>query len=109
MAVSITEAATARIRHIRQKEGWEGRWLRLGVRGGGCSGFSYVMDFVDAPEPKDKQFTFGDDVNVCVDTKSYLFLNGVELDFESSLTMQRFVFKNPQAETTCSCGSSFSV
>jgi iron-sulfur cluster assembly accessory protein len=109
MALSVTDAALKRVREIRSREGGDARWLRLGVRGGGCSGFSYVMDFVDAPDDTDKRFTFGDDVNVCVDKKSYLFLNGVELDYEASLTLQRFVFNNPQAETTCSCGSSFSV
>ena len=83
-------------------------WLRLGVRGGGCSGFSYVMDFVQGPEDGDKVFTF-DDVSVCVDKKSYLFINGIELDYESDLIRQQFVFNNPLAKRSCSCGESFSV
>ncbi len=107
MAVELTQAAIDRIGWIKDKENWGERWLRLAVRGGGCSGFSYVVDFVDEPEDKDKHFKFGD-VDVCVDLKSYLFLNGITLDFESDLIHTGFKFINPSAETTCSCGESFS-
>lgn len=108
MAVDLTQAAIDRIDWIKNKENWQDRWLRLAVRGGGCSGFSYIVDFVEAPEEKDKRFLFGEDVNVCVDRKSYLFLNGVTLDFESDLIHTGFKFVNPGAESTCSCGESFS-
>ncbi len=107
MAVELTQAAIDRIAEIKVKEGWTDRWLRLAVRGGGCSGFSYVVDFVDAPQDSDKRYDFGNDVAVCVDKKSYLFLNGITLDYENELIRQGFVFKNPGAESTCSCGESF--
>lgn len=109
MAVTLTPAAIDRVVAIRTKEGWQDRWLKLGVRGGGCSGFSYVMDFVEGPAEKDKTFDFDKSVKVCVDAKSYMFLNGVELDFEQDLISTRFIFRNPHADTTCSCGESFSI
>lgn len=108
MAVTLTEPAIARVRDLTSRRTDEARWLRLGVRGGGCSGFSYVMDFVPAPTPDDKVFEFGD-VRVCVDKKSYLFLNGIELDFKADLIREQFVFNNPIAKRSCSCGESFSV
>ena len=107
MAVSLTDAAKDRVRELVQKNA-AASWLRLGVRGGGCSGFSYVMEFVGEPQDKDKIFEF-DDVKVCVDRKSYLFLNGIELDWESDLIRQQFIFNNPQAKRSCSCGESFTV
>ncbi len=108
MALTLTEYARARVRELTSARGETALWLRLGVRGGGCSGFSYVMDFVQGPEDGDKVFTF-DDVSVCVDKKSYLFINGIELDYESDLIRQQFVFNNPLAKRSCSCGESFSV
>ena len=108
MAVTLTDSARDRVRALRAKRGNDDLWLRLGVRGGGCSGFSYVIDLVDAPEDKDKTFEF-DDVRVCVDRKSYLFINGIELDYEVDLIRQQFVFNNPQAKRSCSCGESFMV
>ena len=108
MALTLTDAARARVRELTTARGNADLWLKLGVRGGGCSGFSYVMDFVEGPGDGDKVFTF-DDVSVCVDRKSYLFINGIELDFESDLIRQQFVFNNPLAKRSCSCGESFSV
>ena len=64
------------------------------------------IDFVDEPQDGDKEFTF-DDVQVCVDKKSYLFINGTELDWEADLIRQQFVFNNPLAKRSCSCGESF--
>ena len=108
MAVNVTEAAKQRIRHLRTLPETAGDWLRIGVRGGGCSGFTYVLNWAATPEEKDKTFEF-EDVRVCVDRKSYLFVNGIELDFEETVLKTGFVFRNPNAETTCSCGSSFGV
>ena len=108
MAVNLTPAAQDRVRELRTQRNQPDLWLRLGVRGGGCSGFSYVIDWVDAPDDKDKTFTF-DDVHVCVDRKSYLFLNGVELDWQADLIRQQFVFNNPLAKRSCSCGESFTI
>ena len=106
MAVTLTDSAVERVRELRVQRNQPNLWLRLGVRGGGCSGFSYVIDFVDEPQDGDKEFTF-DDVQVCVDKKSYLFINGTVLDWEADLIRQQFVFNNPLAKRSCSCGESF--
>lgn len=106
MAIEFTPRAVERSREIAAQKAAE--WLRLGIRSGGCSGFSYFMDFVPAPEPTDKQFEV-DGLKVCVDRKSYLFLNGTEVDFESTLVKTGFVFHNPAAKRSCSCGESFST
>lgn len=109
MAVTMTEAARERVRVLRAAPDVQGEWLRMGVRGGGCSGLSYVLDFVPSPDEKDKVFDLGDGVKVCIDRKSYLFLNGLQIDFEASLAKTGFVFKNPNASSSCSCGESFTI
>lgn len=106
MALELTPAAQDRVRALLAQEG--ASWLRLGIRGGGCSGMSYFMDFVAEPKEKDKTFSFGD-VQVCVDRKSYLFLNGVKVDYQDDLIRTGFVFDNPAAKRSCSCGDSFAV
>lgn len=106
MPIEFTPAATGRGRELLAEKG--AAWIRLGVRSGGCSGFSYFMDFVPIPEATDKQFEF-EGVQVCVDRKSYLFLNGIEVDFQQSLVKNGFVFNNPAAKRSCSCGESFTV
>ena len=106
MAIQFSEAAVHRGKQLATEKGRS--WIRLGIRGGGCSGLSYFMDFVDEPEEKDKQFEF-DGLNVCVDRKSYLYLVGTEVDFEQTLVRNGFVFHNPAAKRTCSCGESFTL
>jgi iron-sulfur cluster assembly protein len=106
MPVQLTSAAVDRGRALVTEKG--AGWMRLGVRSGGCSGMSYFMEFVAAPEATDKQFEF-DGLRVCVDRKSNLFLNGTEIDFETSLVKTGFVFHNPGAKRSCSCGESFTV
>lgn len=108
MAVTLTEAAQQRVRELLAEQDDGATWLRLGIRGGGCSGMSYYIDFVDGPTDKDKVFEFGD-VRVCVDKKSYLFLNGITVDFQVDLIKRAFVFDNPLAKRSCSCGESFTV
>ena len=108
MPITLTDSAQDRVRELVSKRENDETWLRLSVSSGGCSGFSYNMDFVPAPEEGDKIFEFGD-VNVCVDRKSYLFVNGIELDYEADLIRQQFVFNNPMAKRSCSCGESFAV
>ena len=108
MAVEMTEAAVRRAAVLVQEQA-DAKWLRVGIRGGGCSGLSYFLDFVGGPEDKDKIFEFADSVRLCVDRKSYLFLNGVQIDFQEDLLKTGFVFKNPNAASTCSCGDSFSI
>ena len=108
MAVELTEAAKKRVLEqvIEHADGND--WLRLAVRGGGCSGFMYHMEYVNGPGEGDKEFRF-DEVKVCVDRKSYLFLNGIVLDFEETLVKSGFLFNNPSASRSCSCGESFTV
>lgn len=107
MAISMTEPAKQRVAVLSEQH--PGQWLRIGVRGGGCSGLSYFLDWVDLPDEKDKQFDMGPGVRVVVDRKSYLFLNGIEVDFQDSLVKTGFVFNNPHATSSCSCGESFTV
>lgn len=108
MAVQLTESAVQRVAQLKVKNEAPQQWLRIAIRGGGCSGLSYHLDFVDSPDETDKRFMFGD-VNVCVDRKSYLFLNGTEIDWEETVLKTGFVFKNPNATGSCSCGESFSL
>jgi len=110
MAVSMTDAAIKRVRTLCKKRQTPDAVLRVGVRGGGCSGLSYFMDFVDAPEEKDKLFEFGSPaIILAVDRKSYLFLNGTEIDFEQTMMKSGFQFNNPIAGRSCSCGESFTM
>src|SRR5262245_22091934 len=99
MPIQFTTTAVDRGRTLLTEKG--AAWMRLGIRSGGCSGFSYFVDFVAEPDATDKNFEF-DGLKVCVDRKSYLFLNGTEVDFESSLVKQGFVFHNPSAKRSCS-------
>jgi len=109
MAISVTDAAVNRIAELKRKRQTPEHVLRVGIKGGGCSGLSYFIDFVDGPQAKDKTFAFENGVTVAVDRKSYLFLNGTEIDFEDTLVRRGFVFNNPLAQTSCSCGDSFAI
>ena len=107
--VQVTDKAVRRIRTAMAKEGIapaEGG-LRLGVQGGGCSGLSYNIKFDTQPRERDRVYTF-DDVRVFVDPKSFLYLNGMILDYEETLMRQGFNFINPNSKKSCGCGSSFS-
>ncbi len=106
--IQITEKALEKIRAAMVKEGvspTEGG-LRLGVQGGGCSGLSYNVRFDTQPRERDRIFQYGE-VRVFVDPKSFIYLNGMTLDYEETLMNQRFVFVNPNASKSCGCGSSF--
>ncbi len=109
MAVTMTQSAKDRINQVKRMRQTPEAVLRIAVQGGGCSGLNYVMDFVDEPQPKDKIFKFEDGVTVAVDRKSYLFLNGTEIDFEKSMKRTGFTFNNPLASRSCSCGESFTL
>jgi len=108
MAITMTPAAVHRLELLKKKRQTPEAVLRLSVQGGGCSGLNYHMDWTDAPEPKDKVFTF-ENHRVAVERKSYLFINGSEIDFEQSMVKTGFVFNNPLASRSCSCGESFSL
>ncbi len=105
--ITLTESAAARIKNLMtRREAMVG--LRVGVRGGGCSGFSYFFAPVDIPGETDKTIE-SLCVNLYVDPKSYLYLMGTEIDFVDDLNQTGFKFNNPTAKRTCSCGESFSV
>jgi iron-sulfur cluster assembly protein len=82
--------------------------VRLGVKGGGCSGLSYVIEYCDAPRPTDKVYEI-DGARVYVDPKSLLFLNGSTFDYVDSFQQKGFKFINPRQKSECGCGESFSV
>ncbi len=108
MSISVTPRAVAKAREALAKRGTPDAALRLGVKGGGCSGFSYVIEFADAPAARDKVFEF-DGLRVVVDPKSLVFLNGTTLDYEVKLMAHGFKFVNPNEAAGCGCGSSFGV
>ena len=109
MAVGMTERAVAELKRIVTDQKLPtGTALRVGVKGGGCSGFSYTLGFDDKITPTD-QVNEVDGVKVVCDPKSFLYLNDTIVDFEDSLMGRGFKFKNPNASKTCGCGESFSV
>jgi iron-sulfur cluster assembly protein len=107
--LQLTDRAVKRVRIAMAKEGIspEEGGLRLGVMGGGCSGLSYSIKFDTRPRERDRVFEF-DGVRVFVDPKSFLYLNGMTLDYEETLMRQGFNFINPNSSRSCGCGSSFS-
>lgn len=107
--IHVTEAAAKRIRALMRKEGRETGGLRVGVKAGGCSGLSYVFAWEEAPRPSDRVFEGPLGVRIFVDPKSYRFLHGTVLDCDANMLGQSLVFKNPNATSTCGCGTSFSV
>ena len=107
MAITITEAAKKKVKSILFKRQTPDDLLRIAIKGGGCSGFTYHYEFVSTPEEKDKVFDF-DEVKICIDRKSYLFLNGMEIDYEETMMRSGIVMNNPNAKRTCGCGESIS-
>ncbi len=105
--IEVTESAVKRIKHLIEKNDCPGG-LRLGVQGGGCSGMSYLFRLDRAPRANDHVLEF-DGVRVYVDSKSYPLLEGLKLDFTESLMQSAFVWNNPNAKSSCSCGKSFGV
>jgi Iron-sulfur cluster assembly accessory protein len=106
--IQMTEAAIRQAKTIRSNLNKPDHGLRVGIAGGGCSGLSYKMDFEEAPQEKDRVVEF-DGLKVFVDPKAYLFLANIEIDYHSDMMSSGFTFKNPNAKTTCGCGTSFSV
>ncbi len=108
-AVSLTEKAAKQvIRLMAENNIPETHGLRLGVKGGGCSGLTYVLGFDAEPKPNDQTFRIHG-VRVFIDPKSLFFLSGTELDYQDGLNGKGFVFNNPNATRTCGCGNSFSA
>ncbi len=108
MAVSMTPTAVSRVRELMTTQKLENAFLRMGVRGGGCSGMTYDLQFDSELRKHDKQFEV-DGVKVVVDVKSYLYLNGTTLDFVTQGLTGGFTFVNPNAKSSCGCGTSFTA
>ena len=104
--VALTERAVAEVKRVLS-ENASTQGLRLGVKGGGCSGLSYVIDFGQQKEKDLVDTTHG--FPVFVDPKSALYLKGTRLDFQGGFMGRGFKFENPQAQNTCGCGESFAV
>ena len=108
--ISLTESALDKIKKLinSRENSDEIKGLRVGVRGGGCSGFSYFLNFESDIRESDKSLLIKG-VDLIVDKKSYLYLMGTEIDYVDSLKESGFRFNNPNAKRTCGCGESFSV
>lgn len=106
--IEITDRAARQIQKLIQQGENEGKpYLRVGVKGGGCSGLSYIIEFDEAGE-MDTTLSIMD-IPVVVDKRHALYLHGTVLDFKDGLDARGFTFENPQASSTCGCGSSFSA
>lgn len=111
MAILLSEKAAAEIKKIIAEQGLseaETR-LRVGVKGGGCSGFSYMLDLTEEAKGDGDKELESNGVKMLIDEKSSLYLDGTEIDFKDEVMGRGFVFKNPNATSTCGCGSSFSA
>ncbi|MFI5380108.1 MAG: HesB/IscA family protein [Tepidisphaerales bacterium] len=110
MAIVLSDTAAGEIKKIIKENGLpENTRLRVGVKGGGCSGFSYMLDLVEEEKSESDEEVEDKGIKMLVDMKSYLYINGTEIDFKDELMARGFVFKNPNATSTCGCGSSFSA
>lgn len=106
--VRFTEGAIAEIRRLMSAEGFDqSQHLRVGVKGGGCSGMTYVLGF-DQKEEKDELYE-ADEISFIMNPSHGLYLFGMEIDWQGGLNSRGFTFKNPNAANTCGCGTSFSV
>ena len=110
MGIEVTETAVREIKTIAKQQELDAEkvHLRLGVKGGGCSGFSYLLDLTEQQNENDEMFE-QHGIKVVCDPKSYLYLNGTTVDFKDEVMGRGFVFNNPNATSSCGCGSSFSA
>ena len=108
--IILTDTAAREIATIIQQQELDAEKVRLrvGVKGGGCSGFSYVLDLTESQKETDELFE-QHGIKIICDPKSLLYLNGTIVDFKDELMGRGFVFQNPNASSSCGCGSSFSV
>ena len=106
--VALTEGALAEIKRLTTVEGFDTtQRLRVGVKGGGCSGMTYLLGF-DQPTENDKHFEV-DGIGCIMDKSHEMYLLGMQVDWQDGLNNRGFTFKNPNASTTCGCGTSFAV
>jgi iron-sulfur cluster assembly protein len=108
MAVAVTDRAVAEIKKAAAGRATPPKGLRVGIRGGGCTGFSYLFEWSDAePRPEDKVLSFEDGaVRVFIDPKSYLYLDGSTLGYQTTMVARGFKFENPNVKGSCGCGES---
>ncbi len=107
-AITLSDAAQQEVKRLMNVQGLAEGGLRLGVKGGGCSGLSYTINFDEKIGQYDTVYEF-DGVKVIVDAKSAIYLQGTQLDFQKDLMGGSFKFVNPNAQKTCGCGESFSA
>ncbi len=105
--IQLTEGAINEVKRLINEHGYHDKALRIGVKGGGCAGFSYILDFDDTQED-DKVFDFNG-VNVVIKQLHEMYLQGTKIDYQDGLNDRGFTFTNPNADSTCGCGSSFSA
>ncbi len=106
--VSFTESAVTEIKRLMTEESFDkNNLLRVGVKGGGCSGMTYVLDFEHKTE-KDESFEI-DGIHFIIDRSHDLYLAGMQIDWQGGLNSRGFTFNNPNASSTCGCGTSFAV
>jgi len=107
--ISISPKAAEQVKNQLTKRGTPESYLRLGVKGGRCAGYSYVIEYEDnSPKEKDLLFEM-EGIKILVDKKSILYLNGSVLNWEKTLMHQGFKFSNPNEKSTCGCGTSFQL
>jgi iron-sulfur cluster assembly protein len=116
MSITLSENAATAVKKIVEEQSAEGAFqaekvrLRVGVKGGGCSGFSYTLDLVEEERGETDEELDSHGVKILIDNKSLLYLSGTEIDYRDDGMMQKgFLFKNPNASSTCGCGSSFTA
>jgi len=107
--LQISENAGKLIRKMTAKNGLPEGGLRIAIKAGGCSGLSYTFAWEPAPRDGDHTFEGPDGARVFIDRKSFTFLDGTTLDYDTSLVSKGFIFNNPNAKSSCGCGTSFSV
>jgi iron-sulfur cluster assembly protein len=110
MGITATEKAAKEVKRLCDKRAAEGKHaegLRIGIRGGGCTGFAYLFEWADKPPaPTDKVFEVAEGVRIIVDPKSLVYLDGTELDFVTNIMGYGFKFNNPNTKGSCGCGES---
>ena len=106
---TLSAKAVNKVKEALDERGTPNAFLRIGIRGGGCAGYSYHLEYSDS-EPREQDLVYEfDDVKVVIDKKSILYLNGAELDWVKTLMYQGFKFNNPIAKGTCGCNKSFTL
>jgi iron-sulfur cluster assembly protein len=109
MALALSEKAAKQVKELKQTQSLpETAFLRMGVKGGGCSGMSYSLEFDTEMGPHDREFEI-DGIRIVCDKKSYIYLNGTTLDYVQQGLTGGFTFVNPNAKSSCGCGTSFSA